>query len=585
MSHPSLEPPSRKDIEAQLARLLASDSFSGASRSQGFLRFIVGEALASREDQLGGYKIGLAVFGRPEGFDPQTDPIVRVEAGRLRRRLEHHYLTDGVEDPVVIEVPKGGYVPSLSYRSGIDAPPKPSGAGLDGELEEALSPRRRLAVGALGLVLLFVLGLGAWRLLRPSQPVESISGSEATYRPISVVVLPFDYATDVDRHPFLDNGMVEELIDSLAALPAAEVVALGSAKRVVADQLTPREIARSLGVDYVIRGDVRQEQTRLRITVSVIEASTSRIRQSKNYDAKLENILDLQVEIARDVASSLAVTRTADFERRLRTSGERSSEVLALYHQATQLRDPPSDPVRSRLAEEAYRRVIELDPEFAGGHAGLAYVLGLRSWWGLSERPQADSREALQSARLAVEKDPVFGWAQMSLSIALNVAGDHDGSLSAALRAPLLSPSDPYVLAFAGIFQAFAGEVDAAIPLVRSAIRRDPLSVRTPVRNVAGVVLFHAGRFEEALGILEENVRLGGPDGPHMAYYRAGSLARLGRVEEARRELEKVSDFPYELDIQNFLSGFREPREARELWDSLESVGFVPEAVAVARAP
>lgn len=110
----------------------------------------------------------------------------------------------------------------------------------------------------------------------------------------------------------------------------------------------------------------------------------------------------------------------------------RDAEVVALYHQATMLRDPPSDPVRSRLAEEAYRRVIELDPEFAGGYAGLAYVLAFRSWWGLSEQPEIDARQALHSARLAVEKDPEFGWAQMSLAIALNVVGDHDGAMSAA---------------------------------------------------------------------------------------------------------------------------------------------------------
>ena len=76
--------------------------------------------------------------------------------------------------------------------------------------------------------------------------------------------------------------------------------------------------------------------------------------------------------------------------------------------------------------------------------------------------------------------------------------------------------------------------------------------------------------------------RLGGPDGPHMALYRAGTLARLGRAEEARREVESASAFPYELDMRNFLGAFRDPKEARKLLDSLESVGFDTEAVSVA---
>jgi len=413
---PAVAPP-QAQTEAQLARLVACQSFSGALRSQEFLRFVVNEALAGRQHRIGAYTIGLEVFERPDDFDPQIDPIVRVEAGRLRQRLERHYLTEGADDPILID------------------------------------------------------------------------------------------------------------------------------------------------------------------------ASNSVVRLSKSYDARLEGILDLQAEIARDIADSLSSTITPTFERQLRTTGARDSEVLALYHQASTLRDPPSDPVRSRLAEEAYQRVIELDPEFAGGYAGLAYVLAFRSWWGLSEHPETDAREALEAGRLAVQKDPEFGWAQMSLGIALNVTGDHDGSLDAARRAIRLSPSDPYVLALGGVIRAFGNEVDAGISPARSAIRLDRLSSRTPFRNITGIILFHAGRFEEALEVLYENVRLGGPDGPHMAYYRAGTLARLGRTEEARRELEKASAFPYEVDMRNFLSAFRDPREANELLDSLESLGVDVEVFSAPRDP
>jgi TolB-like protein/Flp pilus assembly protein TadD len=581
---PALTPP-QAQTEAHLARLVASESFSGALRSQEFLRFVVNEALAGRQHRISAYAIGLEVFDRPDDFDPQTDPIVRVEAGRLRQRLERHYLTEGADDPILIDVPKGGYLPQISYRDATGITPEEPVVDPDTAIDRG-PPRRvnRITIATLGLVVV-ALTIGFLWFGQPGLTEDPDGTAGAPVEgPSLVVVLPFDYTADGELHPFLANGLVEELIAALAALPEIDVIALGSAKQAASDGLSPNEIAQALQVDYLIRGNVRQERSRLRLTVSVVDASNSVVQLAKSYDARLENILDLQAEIARDIAGTMAATVTPEFDRRLGTTGDRDSEVLALYHQASTLRDPPSDPARSRLAEEAYRRVIELDPGFAGGYAGLAYVLAFRSWWGLSEQPETDAREALETARLAVEKDPEFGWAQMSLAIALIVIGDHDESLDAARRAVRLSPNDPYVLALGGFILAFGGEVDAGIFPARSAIRLDPLSNRTPFRNIAGIILFHAGRFEEALELLTENVRLGGPDGPHMAYYRAGTLARLGRIEEAQLELEKIETFPYEFDMRNFLNAFRDPQEANELSDSLEPLGFDPEVFSAPQA-
>jgi TolB-like protein/tetratricopeptide (TPR) repeat protein len=429
------------------------------------------------------------------------------------------------------------------------------------------------------VALVLAVGLAyAWRgYLRRSDESSSSLRSAAQTVPVhagrtALVILPFDYTSDSTRHPFLDGGLVSEIVGALAVHPGIAVIAPGTAAQVAMRGLTPPEIADLLAVDYVVRGDIRQEAQRVRVTVSMIEPRSSMIQLSKRYDGTLERVLDLQAEIARDLAGSVATGVTPSLVRRLPYAGTVDPEVLALYQEATSLRHPPSDPVRSRLAEDAYRRVIELDPDFAGGHAGLAFVLALRSWWGVSEQPETDVRRALEAARLAVEKEPDSGRARISLAIVLNVLGDRDGSLAAAQHAAILSPSDPYVLAFTGIFRAFAGEFDAAIPPARVAVRLDPLSARRPFRNMAGVVLYHAGRFEEAHEAMSENVRLGGPDGPHMACYRAAALARLGSMEEARAELAKAEEFPYEFDIRDFLSAFADPRDADELLDTLGSI-------------
>ena len=99
-------PPSAEDVRAQLDRLLASPDFDVPARARRFLRYVVEETLAGRGDRIKAYSVGMEVFGRDENFDAQNDPAVRIEAGRLRRALEHYYLAAGLSDPVIIDIPR-----------------------------------------------------------------------------------------------------------------------------------------------------------------------------------------------------------------------------------------------------------------------------------------------------------------------------------------------------------------------------------------------------------------------------------------------------------------------------------------------
>jgi adenylate cyclase len=108
-------------IERHLERVLASDAFDASERNRRFLRFIVEETINGRSDRLKGYTIAVAVFERGCEFDPQLDPVVRIEAGRLRRSLERYYLTDGARSEIRITIPKGRYVPEFErLRPGLE---------------------------------------------------------------------------------------------------------------------------------------------------------------------------------------------------------------------------------------------------------------------------------------------------------------------------------------------------------------------------------------------------------------------------------------------------------------------------------
>src|SRR5262249_37680317 len=95
------------EIRAQLDRILASADFDVPGRVRRFLDYVVTEALSGRASRIKAYSIAVEVFGRDATFDPQSDPVVRMEAGRVRRALERYYLTAGSSDPIVITIPKG----------------------------------------------------------------------------------------------------------------------------------------------------------------------------------------------------------------------------------------------------------------------------------------------------------------------------------------------------------------------------------------------------------------------------------------------------------------------------------------------
>src|SRR6187200_2000767 len=106
-------------VPEHLDRILSSPTFQQGDRLKRFLKFIVLEAVAGRRHELKEYVIGVQVFGKEESFDPRTDPIVRVQARRLRAKLVSYYREEGRADEWIVELPKGGYAPTFKRR---DAP-------------------------------------------------------------------------------------------------------------------------------------------------------------------------------------------------------------------------------------------------------------------------------------------------------------------------------------------------------------------------------------------------------------------------------------------------------------------------------
>src|SRR5262249_47130692 len=182
--------------------------------------YIVTETLAGRSVK--GYDVALEVFGRPESFDPAVDPVVRVEAGRLREKLREYYAADGQDDRIRIDLPKGTYTPQIEFRYE-DGP----------------------------------------RIARQKAP-------KLTTFP-SVAVLPFDDLSAGRNLGYFGDGVAEDIITALSRFPDLAVVARTSSFTYKGKAVDIRRVGQELGVGYVVEGSVRKDGDRLRIVSQLIE--------------------------------------------------------------------------------------------------------------------------------------------------------------------------------------------------------------------------------------------------------------------------------------------------------------------------
>ena len=298
-------------VVEQLEKILSSPSFANSARLSRFLRYIVEQAMNGRSHQLKEYMLGLDVFDRPESFDPRTDAVVRVEAGRLRSKLRGYYNSEGQEDPLVIELPKGSYAPTFTIRS--------SGA-LQGNPGRKRPLKLYLCVSVPVVLLLALFGIQA------SNPPEPLPLSD-------VGVLPFeDLSANQLNQSFVD-GFVEELTHSLADVRGFNVAARPSAFELKGKTKNLTELGHMLKVGSVLEGRIRNTGSRIRLTVELIGVSDGYHLWSEVYERDLEDrtrLFEIQDEIALAVTRALAPRLLSGWQERslLATPGGSRSSCL-----------------------------------------------------------------------------------------------------------------------------------------------------------------------------------------------------------------------------------------------------------------
>lgn len=544
------------EVEVALERIFAANAFKSSPKLRQFLRYIVTQKLDDKDDQLKAYSIAIDVYNYPADFDPQIDPIIRVQARRLRTALKEYYLDAGVSERIIISVPRGGYRPVFSENLDLDKEeqlrlPSPN-------VEKSAKPDRRYMIAGL-MAFLLITGLGfGWLFWGGEVSNVADHGSDTITVAMRHDNLNLSEAKDSEEAIFFSRNLRSSMARNSAL---SIIIPAGSASN---------ENDRNGETDFIIDTSVLESDSVRSVSIELVNGHTDKLVWSRLY--KLSDIED-------DIV--------------LQIVGELNSEIFGASVQALEGRDPKSlsapqlfvlatwvpGPAKSTLNWEKERvdlarMALKKDPEFGPAYSVLADKLAyLAAVDGPSDTEEAAS-EAKASAARALELSPrdvnaLFNVAQYNWH-----SGQLDNSIALMKRVLELDPSHGFARFFSIVYPyscsaAPDGVLDAAVEFDQS------LGVDNPARWVTltwlGWLHLNREEFTEALEAEEYSAQIF--QIPYTIIRHAAILSLLDRTDEAVELLEsQKSNWP-NLDPAHF-ARVTFPRICSEREKSDKIIGF-----------
>ena len=501
-------------IREQLRRVLGSKAFRQVDRLQGFLSFIVEEMLAARGDKLKEFLIGVEVFGKESSFDPRMDPLVRVQARRLRTRLVRYYREEGQNDEIVIDLPKGGYEPVFQRRE--------------------TSAMKRTVSAAL------------------------VSRN-------TILVRPFDDDSSGRDLAYFCNGLKQEIIHALSGMESVRV----AASERVQDSSDP---SGQMNVAMIVTGSVRKSRDTLRITSSLIDSTSNCYLWSEVIDRNLQDELHVQEEVAQRILKKLQSEFVNVGSAR---ATKRPTENLAAHNLYLQGRYHLNQRTEQGLtkAVEFFDKAISEDPHHAPSYSGLADAHGLLAHYGVLA-PAEICTKAASNAAWAVLLDEDSAEAHTSLAhVKATQDWDWRGAEREFQRAISLNPR--YATAhhwYAMSCLVPLARLDEALEELHRALALDPVS--SIISRDLAVTHYYKRDFELALEQCDHTIE----QNPHFAaaYWTLGLVQDERKdFEEAIAAFQRAIQLsPPSPRIQGALgrtfARAGKPRQAHKILDELQ---------------
>ena len=392
----------------------------------------------------------------------------------------------------------------------------------------------------------------------------------------SIAVLPFQNLSGDTGQAYFADGVVEDIITALSRVRWLFVIARNTSFAYQRTQVDPRTVGRELGVRYVLEGSVRKAGNRVRITGQLIDASTGTHLWAERFEGTLDDIFELQAEVAENVVGAISPQlERAEIERAKRKPTQ-SLDAYDYYLRGVANLHSGS---RARIEEalRQFNRAIELDPEYgsAYGAAAWCYVWRKVNGW-MVDRP-AEIAEGVRLARLAVTwgRDDAVALTRGGHALG-HLTRDLDGGIALLDRAVLLNPNFAPAWFLGGFLRIFHGESGSAMTLFSHAVRLSPLDPEM-FRMQAGIALanFFAGDFDTASASAEKALS-NLPSLLVAAVVAAASHALAGRQEAAHHAMAHVRSLDPSLSLSTLADWLpiHRPQDLARLTEGLRLAGL-----------
>ena len=439
--------------------------------------------------------------------------------------------------------------------------------------------RPRLRSPLIGVLCLLVAAVLAYIVLTRGDGREA--GPPLPDRP-SIAVLPLgNLSGDPDDALFVE-GITQDLTTHLSRFPDLFVISSATLFSYDTARIDPVQLARELGVGFVARGSLRRDETRLRISVELIDVTRGETIWAEQLDREAADIFALQDDLSQSIAAQLVP------EIRVAGASDAASVptddlgawdlyLRGLRHQADY--SPGAQAQAIALATQA----IERDPAFGAGHSLLARAYGTQFFFGWTDDPQATLGAAVGAANRALELDAGDPEAHAALGYIYRFTGDADRAIDHLERAVALNPNDARIRLELGHTLDWFRLQDRALPQMEQAIRlspRDPL-----LQNMyfyKGHILFHLGRHDEALEAARQMSLVVTNDTWRVFQHllRAANLASLDRPQQAQEAIDAALAINPRLSLAAMtrqFEGSRNHPDNRRIWLEALSRAGLPE--------